>query len=144
MINHYVKADRWSDALTALRKQSNADLYYKFSPVLMQNAPRETVEIWKAAKNRLDPSRYVWTDDFFGIYKERLIDRLTPLCRLIPALVRCDRTSGGKPTEQTLEAINYLEFCVHHMQNNDQAIHNYLLSLYCQVSESARTRYLLR
>ena len=57
VINHYVKADRWNDALTALRKQSNAELYYKFSPVLMQNAPRETVEIWKAAKNRLDPSR---------------------------------------------------------------------------------------
>lgn len=118
VINHYVKADRWSDALTALRKQSNADLYYKFSPVLMQNAPRETVEIWKAAKNRLDPSR------------------------LIPALVRCDRTSGGKPTEQTLEAINYLEFCVHHMQNNDQAIHNYLLSLYCQFQPDVLLEYL--
>ena len=58
VINHYVKADRWTDALTALRKQSNSELYYKFSPVLMQNAPRETVEIWKAAKSRLDPSRF--------------------------------------------------------------------------------------
>ena len=57
VINHYVKADRWTDALNALRKQSNSDLYYKFSPVLMQNAPVETVDIWKAAKNRLDPSR---------------------------------------------------------------------------------------
>jgi len=118
VINHYVKADRWTDALTALRKQSNAELYYKFSPVLMQNAPRETVEIWKAAKNRLDPSR------------------------LIPALVRCDRTSGGKPTEQTLQAISYLEFCVHQLQNVDQPIHNYLLSLYCQFQPDVLLHYL--
>jgi len=118
VINHYIKAERWSEALTALRKQSNSDLYYKFSPVLMQNAPKETVEIWKAAKNRLDPSR------------------------LIPALVRCDRTSGGKPTDQTLEAINYLEFCVHHLQNHDQPIHNYLLSLYCQFQPDVLLSYL--
>jgi hypothetical protein len=65
VVSHYIKADCWSEALTALRKQKDPELYYKFSPVLMQNAPKETVEIWKAAKGRLDPSRWdllPWVD----------------------------------------------------------------------------------
>jgi len=113
-----MKTDRWVDALDALRRQSDPHLYYKFSPFLMQNAPVDTVRVWKAMKRKLDPAR------------------------LIPALVRCDRTSGGKPTEQTLQAINYLEFCVNDLNNNDQAIHNYLLSLYCQFNPDKLLNYL--
>ena len=44
---------------------------------------------------------------------------------------------------QTEEAIRYLEFCIEKLGNTDQAIHNYLLSLYIeQGDDESLLRYL--
>lgn len=44
---------------------------------------------------------------------------------------------------QTEEAIRYLEFCIERLGNRDQAIHNYLLSLYIeQEDDESLLRYL--
>ena len=46
---------------------------------------------------------------------------------------------------QTKEAIRYLEFCIDRLGNRDQAIHNYLLSLYIeQEDDESLLRYLLQ
>ncbi|XP_063229884.1 vacuolar protein sorting-associated protein 18 homolog isoform X2 [Bacillus rossius redtenbacheri] len=43
--------------------------------------------------------------------------------KLLPALVTCDENQAG-------EAIRYLEFAIHSLNCQQQAVHNYLLSLY--------------
>ena len=40
------------------------------------------------------------------------------------------------------EAIRYLEFCIENLDNKDQAIHNYLLSLYAKIKEDQLMTYL--
>lgn len=40
------------------------------------------------------------------------------------------------------EAIKYLEFCIEQLDNKDQAIHNYLLSLYAKLKPDQLMTYL--
>ena len=44
---------------------------------------------------------------------------------------------------QTNEAIRYLEFCIQSLGVKDQAIHNYLLSLYAKIKPDQLMTYLL-
>ncbi|XP_027053569.1 vacuolar protein sorting-associated protein 18 homolog [Pocillopora damicornis] len=117
VISHHIQHDDFMAALDVLTKQTDTELYYKFSPVLMQHIPRQTVNAWtEQKKKKLDPRR------------------------LIPALVHYHQQ--GKST-QTEEAIRYLEFCIERLGNRDQAIHNYLLSLYIeQEDDESLLRYL--
>lgn len=120
VISHHIQQDDFMAALNVLTKQpADTDLYYKFSPVLMQHIPQQTVNAWiEQRKKKLDPRR------------------------LIPALVHYHQE--GKTT-QTKEAIRYLEFCIDRLGNRDQAIHNYLLSLYIeQEDDESLLRYLLQ
>lgn len=116
VISHHIQHDDFVAALDVLTKQTDTELYYKFSPVLMQHIPRQTVTAWIEQKKKLDPRR------------------------LIPALVHYHQQ--GKST-QTEEAIRYLEICIERLGNRDQAIHNYLLSLYIeQEDDLSLLRYL--
>ncbi|EDO47847.1 predicted protein [Nematostella vectensis] len=112
VINHHVQHDDYPAALGA-----DTELYYKFSPVLMQHIPKQTVSAWIEKKGRLDPRK------------------------LIPSLVHYHQQ--GK-TIQVGEAVRYLEFCIERLGTSDQAIHNYLLSLYVELNDDdALLRYLL-
>jgi len=116
VISHHVQQHNYTSALESLSKQTNKELFYKFSPVLMQHVPRETVNLWIAKKDQLDARR------------------------LIPALVQYDEQ---KFTEQGNEAVRYLEFCTQKLHVKDQAIHNYLLSLYARLqSDASLMKYL--
>ncbi|XP_068704082.1 vacuolar protein sorting-associated protein 18 homolog isoform X2 [Montipora capricornis] len=116
VISHHIQHDDFPSALDVLTKQTDTELYYKFSPVLMQHIPRQTVSAWIDQKRKLDPRR------------------------LIPALVHYHQQ--GKST-QTEEAIRYLETCIEKLGNKDQAIHNYLLSLYIEQNDDlSLLRYL--
>lgn len=115
VISHHIQYDNFRGALDVLTKQSNVDLYYKFSPLLIQYIPKETVAAWMQMKDKLDPKK------------------------LIPALVQYDH---NRHKEQGDEVIRYLEFCVEKLKNRDQAIHNYLLSLYAQVRPESLLGYL--
>jgi len=115
VISHHVQQNNYVSALELMSKQMNKELFYKFSPLLMQHVPRETVNAWIAKKDQLDP-------------------RL-----LIPALVQYD---DQKYREQGNEAIRYLEFCIQKLHVKDQAIHNYLLSLYAKLKSDSLMKYL--
>lgn len=39
--------------------QPDIELYYKFSPVLMQHLPRETVDAWIRVGKQLDPKKLI-------------------------------------------------------------------------------------
>ncbi|KAG0167963.1 hypothetical protein DFQ28_011230 [Apophysomyces sp. BC1034] len=103
VISHWITERKWSEALEVLNKQANPDIFYKFSPVLMENAPHETVSIWMRQQN--------------------LNARL-----LIPALLRYDHSVIVDKGIQN-QAIRYLSYVVT-SGNTDPAIHNFLLTLY--------------
>jgi len=115
VVSHHIQQHNYMSALDLMSKQMNKELFYKFSPVLMQRIPRDTVNAWIAKKDQLDP-------------------RL-----LIPALVQYDEQRYG---DQGNEAVRYLEFCTQKLQIKDQAIHNYLLSLYATLKSDSLMKYL--
>jgi len=115
VISHHIQQNNYTSALELMSKQVNKALFYKFSPILMQHVPRETVNAWIAEKDRLDPRR------------------------LIPALVQYD---DQRYSEQGNEAIRYLEFCIQKMHTKEEAIHNYLVSLYTRLKSDSLMKYL--
>ncbi|XP_055957598.1 vacuolar protein sorting-associated protein 18 homolog [Patella vulgata] len=116
VISHHLQHENYKRALEVLQnKQNDVELYYKFSPILMQYTPKETVDAWIKQGRQLDPKK------------------------LIPALVQYDQE---KYKQQGNEAIRYLEFCVQQLDNKDTAIHNYLVSLYAKIQPANLMIYL--
>ncbi|XP_055496894.1 vacuolar protein sorting-associated protein 18 homolog [Leucoraja erinacea] len=115
VVAHHCQHDDHAAALAVMAKCQDPNLFYKFSPILMQHIPRQVVDAWIDMKRRLDPKS------------------------LIPALVNYSQMGSSA---QVSEAIRYLEFCVHQLQVTDQAIHNYLLSLYAKYKPKALLWYL--
>eukprot|EP00002_Diphylleia_rotans_P023649 TRINITY_DN4651_c0_g1_i3.p1 TRINITY_DN4651_c0_g1~~TRINITY_DN4651_c0_g1_i3.p1 ORF type:complete len:921 (+),score=186.87 TRINITY_DN4651_c0_g1_i3:58-2820(+) len=103
VISHHIQKGDFLSALTVMSRQYKEEIYYKFSPVLIQFVPAETVTAWISQPVKLVPSR------------------------LLPSLARYKHTPG-----QRNHAIYYLRYCIEKKNNRDPAIHNYLLSLYAQ------------
>uniref|UniRef100_A0A8C5R6H0 Vacuolar protein sorting-associated protein 18 homolog n=1 Tax=Leptobrachium leishanense TaxID=445787 RepID=A0A8C5R6H0_9ANUR len=114
VVSHHCQHDDYEEALQVLSKHKDETLFYKFSPVLMQHIPKSVVDAWIAMGKSLVPKK------------------------LIPALVNYSQSAGT----QINEAIRYMEFCVEELQENEQAIHNYLLSLYAQFRPDSLLSYL--
>lgn len=115
VVSHYCQHDDYSAALDVLSKHCDDKLFYKFSPVLMQHIPKKVVDAWIQMGNRLDPKN------------------------LIPALVNYSQMGS---MQQITETIRYMEFCVYELDVKDEAIHNYLLSLYAKHKPDALLWYL--
>ncbi|KAK8482826.1 hypothetical protein V6N13_085563 [Hibiscus sabdariffa] len=117
VIHYYIQQGEAKKALEVLRKPAvQVDLQYKFAPDLITLDAYETVESWMASNN-LNPRK------------------------LIPAMLRYSSEPHAK--NETHEVIKYLEFCVHHLHNEDPGIHNLLLSLYAkQEDDSSLLRFL--
>ncbi|KAF8953441.1 hypothetical protein CPC16_003759 [Podila verticillata] len=103
VISHWIQEKNYRNALDVLSKQESLDTYYRFSPVLMENAPYETVSVWMRQPN-LNPRN------------------------LIPSLLKYDHKSLEAGAQN--QAIRYLSYVVNQQENTDPAIHNYLLTLY--------------
>ncbi|XP_039596994.1 vacuolar protein sorting-associated protein 18 homolog [Polypterus senegalus] len=115
VISHYCQHDEYDEAIDILSKHRDETLFYKFSPVLMQHIPKKVVDAWIQMGNRLDAKK------------------------LIPALVNYSQIGS---TQQINETIRYMEFCVYQLAVTDEAIHNYLLSLYAKYKPEALLWYL--
>ncbi|KAI7880339.1 hypothetical protein K492DRAFT_76552 [Lichtheimia hyalospora FSU 10163] len=116
VISHWIVEKDWEKALEVLAKQANPDIFYKFSPVLMENAPYETVNVWMRQPN-LNPRQ------------------------LIPSLLRYDHKRISDKVTQN-QAIRYLSHVVTTLRNTDPAIHNLLLTLYATQPTSDETALL--
>ncbi|KAJ3071653.1 hypothetical protein HK102_006394 [Quaeritorhiza haematococci] len=103
VITHWLQERKWAKAIEVLGRQENLDLYYKFSPILVEHVPQDTVNAW-IKQPHLNPRN------------------------LIPALLKYEMRSGG-PDGQN-QAIRYLQYVIQKLGNVDPSIHNYLLSLY--------------
>ncbi|GFG37001.1 hypothetical protein Cfor_07076 [Coptotermes formosanus] len=113
VIRHHIHKNNYLEALDVLKSQNRKDLFYQFAPALMQFVPKQTVSVLISQGRGLSPTK------------------------LLPALVNVDddQVSAG-------EAIRYLEFCVHSLGCQQQAIHNYLLSLYARLKPQSLMDYL--
>ncbi|CAO3652841.1 unnamed protein product [Cunninghamella blakesleeana] len=104
LVSYWIEERNWMKVLEILGKQTNLDMYYKYSPILMEHIPRETVDIWMLNPN-LNPRM------------------------LIPSLLRYDhKTSLNKITQH--QAIRYLLHVVNNQNSTDPAVYNSLLTLY--------------
>ncbi|XP_077366593.1 vacuolar protein sorting-associated protein 18 homolog [Festucalex cinctus] len=115
VVSHYCQHDDYRAALDVLAKHCDEKLFYKFSPVLMQHIPEKVVDAWIQMGKRLDPKK------------------------LIPALMNYSHMGSS---QQINETVRYMEFCVHELRVTEEAIHNYLLSLYAKYKPDSLLRYL--
>ncbi|KAJ7344834.1 hypothetical protein JRQ81_000784 [Phrynocephalus forsythii] len=115
VIAHYCQHENFSEALEVLCKIKDENLFYKFSPILIHHIPKKVVDAWIEMGKKLDAKN------------------------LIPALVNYSQSGS---TQQVNEAIRYMEFCVTELKETQQAIHNYLLSLYASCRPDSLLSYL--
>jgi len=117
VVNYYIQKKEYESALDSLTKQNHIPLYYKFSPALMQNIPRRMVDAWISLGKQINP------------------------LQLIPSLIKYSQKGQNSPL-QWEETIRYLKFTTQEIECTDQAIHNYLLSLYVKYRPTELLSYL--
>ncbi|CAG8471874.1 10031_t:CDS:10 [Dentiscutata erythropus] len=117
VISHWIQEKDYRQALDILSRQASIDLCYKFAPILMENAPYDTVNVWMRQPN-LNPRN------------------------LMPALLKYDHSKAPEDTTQN-QAIRYLHYVVTQLNNTDPAIHNFLLTLYATQPTSNNDESLL-
>ncbi|XP_058794794.1 vacuolar protein sorting-associated protein 18 homolog isoform X2 [Phymastichus coffea] len=100
-------------ALEVLKSQANKELFYQFAAILLQELPKPTVAALISQGSALKPSR------------------------LLPALVSCKCDE-----KHAREIIRYLEHCIYEQSCQEQAIHNFLLSLYARYKKDEVLRYI--
>lgn len=118
ILAYLAERERWQEAMTIVKKQTEPEVFYRYSNVLMEFMPVEFIDVVMRQTN-LDPSA------------------------LIPALLHYDKLVKV-PLAQN-QAVRYLQFCVNHQQCTDTAVHNTLISIYASNSssdESALLAYL--
>lgn len=105
VINQYIQDNEYHDALETLKIQKKPDLIYKFAPILIEELPKETIQT--------------------------LLDRGKSLnvVKLLPTLLCL------KSDKHRAEIIKYLEFSVHSIGIQEQAVHNYLIQLYAKYQD---------
>lgn len=108
VISQYIQDNEFSDAFEILKIQRKPDLFYKFAPVLMEELPKETVQL--------------------------LIERGKSLnaVKLLPTLL-CLNSEKHR-----VEIVKYLEFSIHSLGIQEQSIHNYLIQLYTKYKEGEK------
>lgn len=103
VLSYWVQRERWPETLTVLKRQTDPNVFYRFSSVLMTHAAQDLVDILMRQSN-LKPRS------------------------LIPALLEYDRTFKG-PIGQN-QAVRYLLYVVNQLNSTDSAVHNTLISIY--------------
>ncbi|KYK61802.1 vacuolar protein sorting protein DigA [Drechmeria coniospora] len=104
VLSYWIQRERWAEALTVLRKQTDADVFYRYSSVLMTHAAQELVDILMRQPD-LDPRS------------------------LIPALLEYGLGAAGDANAPN-QAVRYLNYVVFQLKSRDAAVHNTLVSIH--------------
>ncbi|RHZ71722.1 hypothetical protein CDV55_108829 [Aspergillus turcosus] len=118
VLSYWIQREKWSEALNVLQKQTDPDVFYKYSSVLMTHAATGLVDILMRQTN-LEPER------------------------LIPALLNYNKTVNV-PLSQN-QAVRYLNFIVVNHPKPSAAVHNTLISIHASspsTSEAGLLTYL--
>ncbi|XP_044574836.1 vacuolar protein sorting-associated protein 18 homolog isoform X2 [Cotesia glomerata] len=113
VIRQHIYKNNYLEALEVLKSQGSKNLFYQFSGILVQELPKPTIAALISQGVQLQPSK------------------------ILPALVSCDSDE-----RHAKEVIKYLEFCVYKQSCPDQAVHNFLLSLYARYKQDEVMRYI--
>ncbi|KAJ5517998.1 Pep3/Vps18/deep orange [Penicillium expansum] len=104
VLSYWIQREKWLEALKVLQRQSEADVFYKYSSVLMTHKPTDLVDILMRQTN-LDPER------------------------LIPALLNYNKSASVSSLNQN-QAVRYLNFIIVNHPNPSAAVHNTLISIH--------------
>ncbi|KAI1642135.1 Pep3/Vps18/deep orange family-domain-containing protein [Daldinia loculata] len=103
VLSYWVQRERWTETLNVLKKQTDPEVFYRYSSVLMTHVGHELVEIMMRHP-KLEPRK------------------------IIPALLDYNRTFKGTLLQN--QAIRYLQFVINQLHSVDAAVHNTLVSIY--------------
>ncbi|KAE8355500.1 Pep3/Vps18/deep orange family-domain-containing protein [Aspergillus coremiiformis] len=103
VLSYWIQRERWAEALNVLQRQSDPDVFYKYSSVLMTHTATGLVDILMRQTN-LDPEK------------------------LIPALLNYNKTTNT-PLNQN-QAVRYLNFIIVNHPKPSAAVHNTLISIH--------------
>ncbi|GLB36022.1 putative pep3/Vps18/deep orange family protein [Lyophyllum shimeji] len=109
VIEHWILEEDWLKAIEVISRQNDLESYYRFGPVLMRHAPKETVDSWLRQPS-LDP------------------------LRLIPALLQLQHTSRDPLSPN--HAIRYLTHVIFEQHNTSPTVHNLLITFYVSPTSS--------
>ncbi|EED12998.1 vacuolar protein sorting protein DigA [Talaromyces stipitatus ATCC 10500] len=118
VLSYWIQREKWAEALNILQRQTDAEVFYKYSTVLMVHAAVGLVDIM-IRQTHLDPER------------------------LIPAMLSYNNTV--KPTLNQNQAVRYLNFIIANHPHPAAAVHNTLISIHASSSsanEAALLSYL--
>ncbi|EAW12555.1 vacuolar protein sorting protein DigA [Aspergillus clavatus NRRL 1] len=110
VLSYWIHREKWSEALNVLQKQSDPDVFYKYSSVLMTHAATGLVDILMRQTN-LEPER------------------------LIPALLNYNKTTNVSLGQN--QAVRYLNFIVVNHPKPSAAVHNTLISIHASSPSSS-------
>lgn len=113
VVNQYIQQENYVEALQTLKKQSRKDIFYKYCPILMEYIPHETVN------TLINQGKYL------------------DVIKLLPTLFCYDMSDL-----HLQEVLRYLECTVHSLGCIEQSIHNFLIKLYAEYSNSKLLTYL--
>ncbi|GKT95558.1 vacuolar protein sorting protein [Colletotrichum tofieldiae] len=108
VLSYWVQRERWPEVLTVLKKQTDPEVFYRYSTVLMTHVASDLVEILMRHSD-LKPRK------------------------LIPALLEYNRSVEGSPAQN--QAVRYLQYVINQLNSKDSAVHNTLVSIYAQSSK---------
>jgi vacuolar protein sorting-associated protein 18 len=118
VLGYWMQRERWKEVLDVLKKQTEPEMFYRYSSGLITHVATNLVEILMRH------------------------DDLKPR-NLIPALLNYDRNFQG-PLSQN-QAVRYLLHVINQLDSTDAAVHNTLISIYAShpsKDESALLSYL--
>jgi vacuolar protein sorting-associated protein 18 len=118
VLGYWMQRERWKEVLDVLKKQTEPEMFYRYSSGLITHVATDLVEILMRH------------------------DDLKPR-NLIPALLNYDRNFQG-PLSQN-QAVRYLLHVINQLDSTDAAVHNTLISIYAShpsKDESALLSYL--
>ncbi|KAH8275888.1 hypothetical protein KR026_000904 [Drosophila bipectinata] len=112
VVTQQLKAENYTEALQTLAQQRKPQLFYKYTPLLMAQLPKPTVDTLMAQGSRLE------------------------LEKLVPAMVVIETK------EQREQTMRYLEFAIYQLNTTYDAVHNILLHLYAEHQPKQLMKYL--
>ncbi|KAL3465809.1 Pep3/Vps18/deep orange family-domain-containing protein [Aspergillus heterothallicus] len=104
VLSYWIQRENWTEALNVLQRQSEPEVFYKHSSVLMAHAATGLVDILMRQTN-LEPEK------------------------LIPALLNYNNNMVNVPLNQN-QAVRYLNFIIVNHPRPSAAVHNTLLSIH--------------
>lgn len=112
VLSYWIQREKWSEALNVLQRQSDPDVFYKYSSVLMTHAATGLIEILMRQTN-LDPER------------------------LTPALLSYNKSANV--SLQQNQAVRYLNFIIVNHPHPSAAVHNTLISIHASSPSTSET-----